>query len=121
MSSYRTAYKEGLSDLKTYSAKPVRVTLSDGAWVAAISLVITLIFLFAWYKLTDTAYENQVYAMAIAQTIVCCLAGQLVCEYTGINNMIAQSSIVYSKGTTLFDGLTEDTMNAVRATLTRRP
>ncbi len=110
-----TVKKEGLTALKTYSNKPLRVTLADGAWVAAISLVITLMFLFVWYRLADTPSDERIYGMAIWQTLACCLAGQIVCEYTGINNMIAQSSIRYSKGTTLFDPLAASWSRAAAA------
>lgn len=89
------------SELKKYSNKPVWLTSRDATFVTAVSLIITLCVLYLWYYASSTPASQRTYLVTALQTIASCFLAQFVCEYTGINNMIAESSIRYSKGTTL--------------------
>lgn len=89
------------SALKKYSNKPLWLTTRDAALVTLVSLVITLCVLYVWYRVSGTPTAQQTYLVSAVQTICACFLAQYVCEYAGINNIIAESSVRYSKGTTL--------------------
>lgn len=86
------------SALKSISTKPFKITTRDAVIVTVIALVITLIFTWLYARFTNTPAD---YGSTIWQTIVISISSQYIYEYIGINNMLAESSIRYAKGSTL--------------------
>jgi hypothetical protein len=87
--------------VKKYSNKPLWVTTRDAAIVTIISVAITLIITWIWYLYSATPAAQRTYGSTLLQASAISMASQYVYEYTGFNAMIAESSIRYSKGTTL--------------------
>lgn len=89
------------SKLKELSSKPFRVTTTDALIVSVVSLVVTMIVLWMYYYYKDTPDDDRLYWTSAWQTVAVCMAAQYLYEYSGVNNMISESSIRYAKGTTL--------------------
>ena len=89
------------SALKSISAKPLRVTTRDAIIVTSMTLIATLAMMWIYYAATDTPLDTRDYGTIAYQTILTSMAAQYVYEYTGVNNMLAESSMRYAKGSTL--------------------
>lgn len=86
------------SVVKSISTKPLWITTRDAIIVTALTLVTTLIVMaiYWWYYELPTDYIG-----TATQTIVASMASQYLYEYSGANNMIAESSLRYAHGSTL--------------------
>jgi hypothetical protein len=87
--------------MKKFSNKPLRATTRDAVLVTIVSVAVTLIILWIWYVYSEVAAGDRDYLPILLQSAVISMACQYVYEYSGLNAMIAESSIRYSKGTTL--------------------
>lgn len=94
-----------LDTIKSVSGKPLLVTARDGLIVMIVTLVVTLICVWLYYKLTLAIAASSVtepdWKTLIVRTSATAFALAFVYEYTGINNMLSESSMRYAKGTTL--------------------
>lgn len=86
------------SALKSLSTKPLWVTTRDALVVTALTVVTTLLVmaLYWWYYELPTDFVG-----TGMQTAAASMAAQYLYEYSGVNNMIAESSLRYAKGSTL--------------------
>jgi len=89
------------SALKSISSKPLAITTRDAVIVTAVTLVATLIMTWIFFMYSGTAWKDQSYRVIVLQTIGISMAAQYAYEYSGMNNMIAESSLRYAKGSTL--------------------
>lgn len=87
------------SKAKKYSTKPFLITARDAVIVTALTLVATL--LLTWIYLKTVGGSSVDWTAIAGQTIAISLAAQFAYEYSGVNNMIAESSIKYATGSTL--------------------
>ena len=85
--------------LKKYSNKPFSVTTRDAVIVTVVTVVVTLLCLFL-YTLVDRDTKPD-YIAAGLQAAFASIAAQYFYEYSGINNMLAESSMRYARGSTL--------------------
>lgn len=89
------------SAIKTLSNKPLRVTAKDAAIVAALTVVATLLILWAYWTATDAPDDQRQYVSRGVTAAAIAVGAQFIYEYTGTNNRIAENSLRYAKGTTL--------------------
>lgn len=85
------------SRFKSISTKPVLITLRDAALITAVTLVATIIALWIYFTITKTADRDY----GVRNVIMLTMAAQFLYEYAGVNNMLAESSIRYAKGSAL--------------------
>jgi len=89
------------SILKSISSKPLKVTGRDALIVTVLTIVITLVCTWLYYMAIDAPEGSRDYITVALQTAGTTLVLQYIYEYTGVNNMIAESSIRYAQGTSL--------------------
>jgi len=89
------------SAIKSISTKPLWVTTRDAVIVTALTVVATLLVMAIYWWATDQSVSGTDYFNMAVQTIVTSMAAQYLYEYSGVNNMIAESSLRYAKGSTL--------------------
>lgn len=89
------------SALKSISSKPLLVTTRDAVIITAVTLVATLIMTWIFFMYSGTAWADQSYGLMTLQTIAISMVAQYAYEYSGVNNMLAESSMRYAKGSTL--------------------
>jgi hypothetical protein len=85
--------------VKSVSTKPLLTTARDSVIILIVTLVITLICAWLYYKWVSTEEPNWI--ALIAKTSAATITLAFVYEYAGVNNMLAESSMRYAKGTTL--------------------
>lgn len=87
------------SALKSISMKPLRITTRDAMIVTALTLVATMVAV--WLYTMIVGDWGVAWSTLALQTIATSMAAQYLYEYSGSNNMIAESSLRYAKGSTL--------------------
>lgn len=85
--------------LKSISMKPLRITTRDAMIVTALTLVATMVAV--WLYTMIVGDWGVAWSTLALQTIATSMAAQYLYEYSGSNNMIAESSLRYAKGSTL--------------------
>jgi hypothetical protein len=85
----------------TYSNKPLLITIRDGFFLSLVALIVyAIILIFYYFKFGDSIFTYGNLRGAIEQFVVSMLC-QFIYEYSSINAMVAESSVRYSKGSTL--------------------
>lgn len=79
--------------------KPLRITTRDAMIVTALTLVATMVAV--WLYTMIVGDWGVAWSTLALQTIATSMAAQYLYEYSGSNNMIAESSLRYAKGSTL--------------------
>lgn len=87
------------SALKSISMKPLRITTRDAMIVTALTLVATMVAV--WLYTMIVGDWGVAWSTLALQTIATSMVAQYLYEYSGSNNMIAESSLRYAKGSTL--------------------
>lgn len=99
MSNFLKFWSSTNSAIKSISNKPLKITTRDAVIVTALTLVATIIVMWLYFVATSTPANNRIYG--VAGIILTSMAAQYLYEYSGANNMIAESSLRYAKGSTL--------------------
>jgi hypothetical protein len=86
--------------VKSISTKPLTVTLRDSLYISMVSVIVLLIITFI-YNQFSTEDKKLTFADVAINTVLATVAAQFVYEYSGLNNIVAESSMRYSKGSTL--------------------
>lgn len=86
------------SPLKHFSSKPLLITTRDAVLVTVVTLIATIIIMYFVGVVTNTPND---WWVLIVQSLVFTMGSQYFYEYSGVNNMIAESSMRYAKGSTL--------------------
>jgi hypothetical protein len=89
------------SAIKSISAKPLWVTTRDAVIITALTLIVTLIITYFWYTWFGTPVDARDYLSVGVRTVATSIAAQYLYEYSGANNMLAESSLRYARGSTL--------------------
>jgi hypothetical protein len=89
------------SVIKSISNKPIKITTRDAVIITILTVVSMLIITMIYFNVTDTPAADRNYGSLAAQTALTSMAAQYFYEYSGANNMIAESSLRYAKGSTL--------------------
>lgn len=86
-------------DIRYISNKPLKITTRDAIIITALTLIATIIVMWLYFVATSTPASSRIYG--VAGIILTSMAAQYLYEYSGANNMIAESSLRYAKGSTL--------------------
>lgn len=87
--------------IKSLSSKPLLITTRDALITTMATLTISIIVLIFYNYFTGTIFTWYDYGIFIARVVAVSMAAQYLYEYIGINNMVAESSIRYARGSTL--------------------
>lgn len=87
------------SALKTYSAKPLRLTARDAVWIAALTIIATLFYMITYSASTGVEYTQTEYVNRVISAGCISIIAQFLYEYSGTNAMVAESSIKYAQKT----------------------
>lgn len=83
------------------SSKPLRITLRDTAILTIITVIITIIYSYFHFWFTEVPPEKQNWSAILASTVISSASAAIIYEYSGVNNMLAENSIRYARGSTL--------------------
>lgn len=89
------------SGIKSISTKPLKITTRDAIIITVLSVVVALVMTWLYYIKADTSYDQRYYWPVLWQSVLISMSAQYVYEYSGVNNMIAESSMRYAKGSTM--------------------
>lgn len=88
-------------EVKHFSNKPFFTTLRDSLIATSVSLAIVLIVMFMYYHFLGTPDSDRDWKGIIIRGMITTISTQFVYEYLGVNNMLAESSMRYARGSTL--------------------
>jgi hypothetical protein len=87
--------------MKIASSKPISRTIKDGIILASLSLIVVITMMVVYHYFMGTAMTKDDMYSILWQTIAITIVQTAASEYLGINNIIAESSMRYAKGSTL--------------------
>jgi hypothetical protein len=86
--------------VKSISTKPLRVTLRDSIYISIASVIVLLVITFI-YNQFSVEVEKLTFTNVAINTVLATIVAQFTYEYSGLNNIVAESSMRYSKGSSL--------------------
>lgn len=91
--------KSNKSIIKKISSKPIKKTLKEAIIMIVITLIITILFTYIYNWLIEEEFNG--WDTLVISTVISTGAAAFIYEYSGINNILAESSIRYAQGSTL--------------------
>lgn len=88
------------SFIKKRSSKPILKTTIEAVIITIMTTLITVLILWLYYVVYQEPNETRIYKNTIIQTAIGSMVAQYAYEYSGFNNMLAESSMRYAKNST---------------------